>query len=93
MEVRDTRDLSGSDPSRSDLYRGFGDTLARSFELVVTPMVFGLVGWLVDRWLGTGPLFALVLGVVAVVGMMLRMYFGYQDDMERQERDAPWARP
>ncbi len=87
MEVRDTRDLA-----RSQLYRGFGDTLARSFELVVTPVVFGLAGWSVDRWLGTAPLFTLVLGVIALVGMMLRMYYGYQADMARQERDAPWAR-
>jgi F0F1-type ATP synthase assembly protein I len=65
--------------------------MARAFELVVTPLVFGLLGWLVDRWLGTGRLFALVLGLVAVIGMMLRMYFGYQVEMERHERGAPWA--
>lgn len=87
MEVRDERDLS-----TSALYNGFGNTLARAFELVLTPLVFGLLGWVVDRWLGTSPLFALGLGVVAVVAMMLRMYYGYQVDMERHEREAPWSR-
>lgn len=79
------------DPSRSSLYNGFGDALARAFELVVTPMLFGLLGWLVDRRLGTSPVFALALGIVAVVGMSVRMYYAYQADMERHERQAPWA--
>ncbi|MGH9180433.1 MAG: hypothetical protein ACRDY5_01780, partial [Acidimicrobiales bacterium] len=74
------------------LYRGFGDTLARAFELVLTPMVFGLLGWLMDRQIGTAPLFALILGVVALAGVTVRMYYTYQLDMERHERDATWAR-
>ncbi|MEO6120733.1 MAG: AtpZ/AtpI family protein [Acidimicrobiales bacterium] len=82
MEVRDRRDL----------YNGFGDTLARAFEMVVTPMLFGLGGWFLDRRLGTIPLFSLVLGLVALVGIMVRMYYAYQADMERHQREAPWAR-
>ena len=42
--------------------------LARGIELVVTPLLFGLGGWFLDRWLGTWPLFTLILFVVAVVG-------------------------
>ena len=33
---------------RRDLNNGFGDALATPFELVVTPVVFGFVGWFLD---------------------------------------------
>jgi len=76
---------------RRDLYRGFGDTMARAFELVVTPLLFALAGWALDRWLGTGPAFAVGLGLLAVVGMSLRLYYGYTAEMARHEQGAPWA--
>lgn len=78
---------------RRDLYNGFGNTLARAFELVVTPLLFGLVGVLVDRRTGTGPLFALLLGAFAVLGMGVRSYYGYEAAMREHSRGSPWARP
>ena len=48
---------------------GAGDALAKAFEMIATPAIFGFGGWLVDGRLGTFPLVTLVL--VAVV-------FGYQ---------------
>lgn len=57
MELRERRELN----------KGFGDALGRAMELVVTPMIFGLFGYLLDGRFGTRPvlmfvLFAFVLG-------------------------------
>ena len=43
---------------------GAGDALAKAFEMIVTPAIFGFGGWLVDGRLGTFPLVTLVLVVV-----------------------------
>ena len=48
---------------RQAMYNGFGDALARAFELVLTPAVFGFFGWLLDRWLETAP-WMMVGGIV-----------------------------
>jgi len=54
-------------PERRELNKGFGDALSRAMELVVTPMIFGFFGYLLDGRFGTRPvlmfaLFAFVLG-------------------------------
>ena len=74
------------------LYNGFGNTLARAFELVVTPALFALIGHFIDRWLGTGFVFTLVLTVFCVVGMSIRMVYGYIDAMKQHEAEALWGR-
>ena len=74
------------------LYNGFGNTLARAFELVVTPALFALIGHFIDRWLGTGFVLTLVLTVFCVVGMSIRMVYGYNDAMKQHEAEAVWRR-
>ena len=67
MELRDRRET----------YRGFGDGLARAFEIAMTPVIFGAGGWALDRWLGTSPVFTVLLFVWALtvtVGMAIRDY-------------------
>ena len=53
---------------RRDMYNGFGDGLARAFELAVTPVIFGGIGFGLDRWLGLAPLLTLVLFLFGVAG-------------------------
>lgn len=77
---------------QGELYRGFGDTLSRALELALTPTIFGALGWLLDRWVGTSPLFTLVLFLLAVVGMFARMWYGYDRRMRAHESSAAWAR-
>lgn len=77
---------------RQATYNGFGNALATAVEIVVTPLVFALLGWLIDRALGTTPLFAVVLGLFAVVGLAVRLYYQYRDDMAREEEGKPWTR-
>jgi F0F1-type ATP synthase assembly protein I len=77
---------------RRDTWNGFGNTLSRAIELVATPVLLGLGGWGLDRWLGTRPAFMLVLFLFGVIGMALRTYYAYVAEMEAHEQEAPWRR-
>jgi F0F1-type ATP synthase assembly protein I len=71
--------------SRRELNRGFGDTLNRSFEFVVVALLFLGAGWLVDRWLGTDPVFLIVFVLVGFIGQGARMWYRYDAEMRRHE--------
>ena len=71
---------------------GFGDGLAVAFEFAITPVVFGGLGYLLDRWLGLVPLFTITLLVFGIVGMFLKMWFTYDNRMKAEEAEAVWAR-
>ncbi len=55
--------------SAGEIRAGAGDALAKAFEMIATPAIFGFGGWLIDSRLGTFPVMTLVLVVVV---------FGYQ---------------
>lgn len=60
---------------------------SQGFELALTPAVFGLIGYGIDRLLGTVPAMTIVLAVFAFVGVATRMWFGYDAAMKvEQER-------
>ncbi len=43
------------------------DGVVAAFELVLTPALFGFFGYLLDRWLATGPILLILLtGIVAI---------------------------
>ena len=71
---------------RRDLYNGFGDTMARAFEVVFTPFLFGLVGWWIDGRTHTRPLFALTLGIVVLLYTFWKLSKGYMTRMQAEER-------
>ena len=53
------------------------DGFAKAVEFVVTPGLFGVGGHFLDRWLGTSPVFTVILFVWALsvtVGMTIRDY-------------------
>ena len=81
---RDQRD-------RRQTWTGFSDALARGIELVVTPLLFGLGGWYLDRWAGTRPLFTLLLFLLTVAVMFARMYYAYTATMQEHDRAGAWA--
>jgi F0F1-type ATP synthase assembly protein I len=76
-------------PVKRDLHRGFGDTLSRAFEFAGVVGVFLFLGWLLDRWLGTQPIFMIVLVVFALVGQGARLWYAYDAQMRRHEADLP----
>ena len=85
MDLREQR-------ARRELNNGFGEALSRAFELAATPAIFAGVGWLVDRWLGTSPLFLIVLFLFAIAGVGYMTWFKYEEEMKQHEADAVWNR-
>lgn len=77
---------------RRELNNGFGAALSRAFELAVTPALFAGLGWLIDRRLGTGPLFLVLAFLFAVAGVGYITWFRYDEEMKAQEADAVWNR-
>jgi hypothetical protein len=77
--------------ARRQLNRGYGDGLSRALEIVLTPLVFGFLGRLVDGWLGTGPWCMLGFGAFAVSGMFVRFWLGYDREMQVHEARIPKA--
>src|SRR5690349_24416896 len=71
--------------------RGFGEGysyVAVGFQLAVAMLVFGGLGWLVDGWLHTRPLFALVGFALATVGWFVSLYYRvlrYTDVAQRDD--------
>jgi len=78
---------------KRDLYNGFGDGLARAFEYAVTPTIFGFLGWLLDRAVGTLPLFTIVFALLCIVGMFLKTWYTYDAMMSAHDSKSPWGRP
>ena len=76
---------------KGDLYRNFGDGFTRAFELAVTPVIFGAMGYGLDRWLGIVPVLTTIFTLLAVIGLLLRTWYGYVYRMEALERSGPWA--
>ena len=70
---------------------GAGDALAKAFEMIATPALFGVGGWLVDGRLGTFPLVTLILVVVVFayqVWSFARSYGASMDDALESRRAA-----
>jgi Putative F0F1-ATPase subunit Ca2+/Mg2+ transporter len=74
------------------LYNGFGDTLAKGVEFALTPAIFGFLGYLLDRAVGTLPVFLILFTIVCVVGMFIRSWYAYDAQMKEHEAAAPWGR-
>jgi hypothetical protein len=82
LDVRDKRDL----------YNGFGNGLSRAFEFAFTPVVFGGLGYAVDRRLDLIPVVTIVAVLFGLTGMFLRMWYGYDREMKAHEQRGPWSR-
>ena len=78
--------------ARQQLNRGYNDGLARGMEIVLTPLLLGGLGWLLDGWLGTDPFLALILGLLGAVGIFYKLKLGYDRKMVDEESGKPWTR-
>lgn len=77
---------------RRALYNGFGDTLARGIELVLTPAIFAVIGFVLDGWIGIRPVLTIGFALFALAGMGVRMYYGYEQAMKAEEARLPGKR-
>jgi len=71
----------------SDMNRSTG-----SYELVISPLLLALIGYGLDRWLGTLPILTIIFAVVGLTGACIKIYFGYTSEMEEHEANGPWAK-
>ncbi|MYJ37174.1 MAG: hypothetical protein F4071_14855 [Acidimicrobiaceae bacterium] len=91
MEHTEANSRAGAAEVRS----GAGDALAKAFEMIATPAIFGFGGWLVDGRLGTFPLVTLLLAL-AVSGYQVWSFartYGASMDEARESRRAGYAGP
>ncbi|MCU0267377.1 MAG: AtpZ/AtpI family protein [Acidimicrobiales bacterium] len=63
-----------------------------SFELVMSPLLFALIGFGLDRWLGTVPVLTILFAVVGFAGAAVKLYYAYKFEMDRHEAEATWAK-
>ena len=81
------RSKSGTAPSG-----GFDDGLSQALSLVVGPVLFGLLGCLLDQPLGTAPLFLRRLRPVRRPRRRASpLYYRYQAAIARQDEGKPWT--
>ena len=72
--------------------RGYGDALTQALNLVVAPLLLGLVGAFIDNKLGTAPIFLLMFGLFGLLAAAVSAYYEYQGRMARHAEGKPWAR-
>lgn len=58
------------------------------FAFAFAILLFGALGWLVDGWLHTRPLFAIVGAFVGGFGGFMNIYYRVKRDMEAEKREA-----
>lgn len=69
------------------------DALQRGMDIALTVAVFFLIGFGLDSWLNTTPIFSITLTLLAAVGFFVSMKYRYDEKMteletERAERAA-----
>lgn len=55
--------------------------VGRGIEFALAVLIFLGLGYLLDNWLGTRPVFMIVLFLVAVVGQFAAMWYRYEASM------------
>ncbi|MEP6624184.1 MAG: AtpZ/AtpI family protein [Acidimicrobiia bacterium] len=68
------------------------DALSQAFEFAAGPVVFGLIGWLIDRTVDTGHLFLVIFAVFGLLGTCATFLYRYQAESARQDEGKPWTR-
>jgi F0F1-type ATP synthase assembly protein I len=81
-----------ADDRAASWQRGLGDGFSLAVEFVAVPLILALIGFGLDRWLNTSPVFVVVLGAIGFVGVILRTYYAYLARMEYEEEGKPWTR-
>ena len=79
-------------PDRNDqreFAKGFGEGysyVAAGFTFAFAILGFGALGWLLDGWIHTRPLFAVILGLLGGAAAFLNLYYRVQKEIEASKR-------
>jgi F0F1-type ATP synthase assembly protein I len=71
---------------------GFDDGLSQALSLVVGPVLFAVIGAVLDQVFGTGNLLLVVFGLFGFAGSVTALYYRYQAKIAADEKDKPWNR-
>lgn len=63
------------------------DVFVQGIEAAFLVALFLGLGYLLDRWFGTGPVFTILLVLIGGVGMFARMKYAYDARMARHEAE------
>jgi F0F1-type ATP synthase assembly protein I len=76
---------------RNRFARGMGEGYAyvgAAFAFALAILLFGAVGWLVDGWLHTRPVFAIMGALVGGFAGFMSIYYRVQRDIAEHKRDG-----
>ena len=62
-----------------------------SLELVITVIVFVLVGRLIDERMGSTPVFTIIFTVLGIAGSFTSAYFRYMATSKMLDKEKVWA--
>ena len=63
------------------------DNVGRGMELALLTLLFLGVGYGLDRWLNTKPVFMIALVLLGIVGQILRFRYAYEATMDQLEAE------
>jgi F0F1-type ATP synthase assembly protein I len=76
---------------RRELTKEMGRTTG-GYELVFSPLLLALVGFGIDKLLGTLPLFTILFAVLGLIGAVTKIVYTYNSEMEQHEKSGPWVK-
>lgn len=59
--------------------------LGKGMDFAFTLALFFGLGYLLDRWFGTTPVFMIALSVIAIVGLTFRIWTKYEAEMQAHD--------
>ncbi len=74
--------------SRPSRLSGHVNQSTGSYELVLSAVVFGLLGLWLDRRLGWTPVLTISLTILALVGSTLSIYYRYRAQIEKLQAET-----
>ena len=76
-----------------EMRQGAGDAFSAAFEMIITPALFGLLGWFIDSRLGLFPVFTLVLAGIVLAYETQKLCASYRRSLDEalQRRRATYG--
>jgi len=70
----------------------YNDALGQALTFALAPVFFGALGWLLDRQIGTRPVFMIIFGLFGAVAVGVWAWAQYQEQSARHDEGKPWTR-
>lgn len=90
MSLRGEAQSAG--PHRHQIGQSAERGFSAAFELVATPALLGLIGYFIDRWLGTSPVFTIALAGFTACYVIWKLWYQYNAAMAELEAELIGAR-